>query len=108
MAPWNTDWTGIRKTDPHAQAVTGKKVTSAHVIWVERATIRNAMVSDAYFLVAEPRSVGAVSGGKQRVIVECLWYGRKPQKTWMHLTLLGKDEERRDYTGLVVSDFVAK
>lgn len=108
MAPWNTDWTGIRNTDPNAKAFKGRAVTGAHAIWVERARIRNATVTDAYFLIAAPDSVGAIYRGKPRAIVECLWYGRKPPKTWMHLTLLGTYKEYSDYSGLVVSDFIAK
>ena len=72
MATWNTDWTGIKNTDRNGKAVKGRKVSGAHAIWVERATIRNATVTDAYFLVADPVSVGAISRGKPRVVVECL------------------------------------
>lgn len=103
--PWNTDWTEVPDTDPNAEVIFGRNVTNAHVVWVAQATIRGAVVANAHFLVADPQTVGQPFRGRPAVEVQCLWYGRKPPTTWMHLTLLGRYVEKRRYTGPIATDF---
>jgi hypothetical protein len=72
------------------------------VIYADEVAIRNAVVKDAYFEIANTVTVGDNFHGKPSVEVRCLWYGRKPSTTWMHLTLRGGWKVITDYSGKVV------
>lgn len=101
---WNTDWTGIRMTDrkatPHCS-----KVANAHVVFVASGSIRNARFVNAHFVVAGLALRHTKKQGKPRIEVQCLWHGRKPSKTWMHIAYEAKPVEKTNYSGEVVSDF---
>ena len=102
--PWNTDWTGIRRTDPKAKP-TYTKVNNAHVVYIASGSIRMAPFENAHFLIAGPVLRWTQKQGKRRVEVQCLWHGRKPPKTWMHVAYDVEPVEKKDYSGEVVSDF---
>lgn len=102
--PYNTDWTGIPSNDELAEPTSRRSVSNATVIHVSRASIRDAVVEDAYFELSTEKGAYGSYAAKQRVEVKCLWYGRKPPTTWMHITLLGPHIEQNDYTGEVVWD----
>ncbi len=101
---WNTDWTGIPITDRKA-APRGAKVANAHVVFVASGSIRNARFVNAHFVVAGPGLRQRKKQGKPRIEVQCLWHGRKPSKTWMHIAYEGEVVEKTNYSGEVVSDF---
>jgi hypothetical protein len=46
--------------------------------------------------------------GEWRLMVECLWFGRKPKTTWMHLAVLSTPKFENNYSGEVVSDIGLK
>lgn len=99
----NTDWSGIRYTDPKAHPVDYCFPKHGRgVVHVSKGQIRSALIEDAYFELADVKRPLHVFGGKWRAVVCCLWYGRKPPTSWMHLTLLGKYEEAPNYRGKVV------
>jgi hypothetical protein len=99
---YNTDWTSIPLLSKTASPKKHISVRNALVVFFKKATIRNAVVS-GYFKLAEGADVKTYAG-KQRIEVECLWFGRKPRTTWMNITLLSKPEFNDNYTGEVVWD----
>ena len=99
---YNTDWTGVPMLSKKASPKTPLNVRDARVVYLKKATIRKAVVS-GYFKLAEGAEVKPYAG-KQRIEVECLWFGRKPPSTWMNITLLSKPEFNDHYTGEVVWD----
>ncbi len=105
LKKYNTDWTGIRLTDPKATVIEwGPATPGARCIYVPKATIRRAVVEGGVFQLDDIENPIRILRGKQRAVVRCLWYGRKPLVTWMHLTLLSKYEERKNYRGKVVTN----
>ena len=98
----NTDWSDIRDTDRLARPILRATVTKSHVIHVSKAGIRGAVIENAYFQIADVAEPYSLRGKQLRVEVQCLWFGRKPKVTWMHLSLLGPSREIFDYTGQVV------
>lgn len=103
--PFNTDWTGVPNRDELAEPVTHRVVSNATVIHVTHASIRNAEVQNVTFELASDGEAYGTYAGSPRAEVKCLWYGRRPSTTWMHITLLGPHTEERNYTGEVVWDF---
>ena len=102
MPTYNTDWTGVPMLSKTATPKEHRQVTNARVVYLKKATIRLATVS-GYFKLAEGAVVKPYAG-KQRIEVECLWFGRKPPSTWMNITLLSKPEFIDNHTGDVVWD----
>lgn len=98
----STDWTGVPMTSKTALPKESIPVKGARVVFLKKATIRGAVVS-GYFKLAEGAVVKPYAG-KQRIEVECLWFGCKPPSTWMNITLLSKPEFNDNYTGEVVWD----
>lgn len=99
-----TDWKGVPSEDGLAEPTARRSVSNATVIHVSRASIRASVVEDVYFELAPVKKPYGSYAGKPRAEVKCLWYGRKPLTTWMHITLLGPHTEHRDFTGEVVWD----
>jgi hypothetical protein len=88
---YSTMWAGIRTTDDLAEPICWRKLSGPfRRIFVTRATIRNAMIENEYFALASSRNTRPTYGPGDRVEVQCLWYGRKPPNTCMHLTLQGE------------------
>lgn len=102
--PWNTNWTGIKVVDRKARPRFAS-VSDAHVVYVERDSIRGAQFADAHFVVAGPALKRGRYGSKTRVEVQCLWHGRKPKVTWMNVTCATLPVEKVGYTGEVITDF---
>jgi len=99
---YNTDWTGVPMTYETASPKKHISVRNARVVFLKNATIRKATVS-GYFKLADGADVKTYAG-KQRIEVECLWFGRKPRTTWMNITLLSKPIFNSHYTGEIVWD----
>lgn len=100
--PYSTNWTGVPHTDKRAHVIGTEAVKNAHVVRLTKASIRCAIIENAHFEVADVNDIYSTYGGNQRVEVQCLWYGKKPPNTWMHLTHLGECEEVRQFSGEVV------
>lgn len=101
---FNTDWTGIRHVDAMAQIVSHRAVRNARVVEVTNGSIRSAKISGVFQLANHADDPVKTRSGKRQVEVQCLWYGRKPLSTWMHLTLLGECTISENYSGAVVAD----
>jgi len=85
---YRTDWDDIPDTDSNAEPERSEPAPPRRqVVYVKQATIRNATITNAYFLLAEGYAVQQRSNGTERLEVECLWYDRKPKTTWMHITV---------------------
>ena len=102
MPTYSNDWTGVPILSKTAKEKQYTSVKNARVVFLKKATIRQAVVS-GYFKLADGAVVKPYAG-KQRIEVECLWFGRKPPSTWMNITLLSKPEFKDNYTGEVVWD----
>lgn len=99
---YRNDWADVPHTNEHAMPVEFEDVQNMDVVHVDKITIREAVVENHCFEIANTSTVGDLYQGKPRVEVRCLWYGRKPITTWMHLTLLGTCKVFTGYTGTVV------
>jgi hypothetical protein len=99
----NTNWDGIRNTNPKASVIRTRKVLDTLAIRVESAELRLATVSNVFELADIPQPFSLVDG-ELKVEVKCLWYDRKPPTTWSHLTLGKKWELIRNYSGDVADN----
>ena len=98
------DWSDIPDTDKKAEPVAWHDVAEGQlVVKVTNAEIRKAIVS-GYFLVVQGDNPTSTYNEKQRIEVECLWYGKKPKTTWMHLTVNNGFEYVQGYDGKVISN----
>ena len=100
----NTNWDGIKTLDRLAGPVSSRQVSSVRAVRVTQGSIRNAQVSGVFELATDAIDQFKTFAGRRRVEVKCLWYGRKPPTTWMHLTIIGTCEVLTNYSGSVVSD----
>ena len=101
MTP-NTDWTGIPHTCSSAQP-RYKTVSNAKVVKLSKAFIRGSEITNGVFLLEDGAEVRSYAG-RQRIAVQCLWFGRKPPTTWMNITLLCAPKFDSSYTGEVAWD----
>lgn len=99
-----TDWTGIAHTDVRAKPTSWTQVEGVLAVRVECARIRGAEVSGVFAVSDHPEPITVHGDGTPRAEVHCLWFGRKPPTSWMHLTLAGKWQLVRSYTGPVVEN----
>jgi hypothetical protein len=98
------DWTGIANTDAKAEPIAYSEVPAGRlVVKVTDAEIRDAVVS-GYFLVVQKDNPRSYKEGNWRIEVECLWYGKKPKTSWMHLTVNNGFEFLNNYEGEVISN----
>ena len=102
MVTINTDWTDVPHTHKRATIIKMKPVRNARVVHLQRAAIRGSEIFGT-FKLAQDASI-ELHAGKQRIEVECLWFERKPPKTWMHITILCEPIFEDDYTGEVVAN----
>ena len=98
-----TDWNNIPKTDELARPILFRPVTNVLVIEVTEAFIRGAHLKNCVFELDEKNPYRTYSG-KQKALVKCFWFGKKPKTTWMNLTLIGPYKELSGFTGKVVEN----
>jgi hypothetical protein len=60
---------------------------------VTKAAIRNATIRNECFLLVEDYKIQQRNNGTERLEVECYWFGKRPQTTWMNITVLHGDYE---------------
>lgn len=96
-----TDWDGIPHTHRNARVLEDDyAVRNARVIHLSKASIRCTKVSGTFLLA--PDAEMKTYAGKQRIEVQCLWFGRKPPTSWMHITVLSSPRYEDNYSGTVV------
>lgn len=101
----STDWSEIRFTDKNAAVIdTTPAPKSRRIVFIENGKIRSATVSGHFVVADVPDPVSSYSQ-KTRIEVECLWYGRKPPSSWMHMTISqGSCIDVPNYSGAVVTN----
>jgi hypothetical protein len=97
-----TDWHEIPPTCSNARIIEHQKVRHARVVHLSKAFIRRSEVSGTFLLA--PGAEMKTYAGRQRIEVQCLWFGRKPPTTWMHITVLSSPKYQDNFTGEVVWD----
>jgi hypothetical protein len=99
----NTNFGEVRSLDRKAKP--GEPILMKGVFAVEiiNGTIRDPKVSSV-FKIAEVEKPFSVRSGRLRVCVECLWKGRKPRTTWMHITLGRVWKIHHSYDGKICVD----
>lgn len=108
LAKMQTDWRNVPVTDVKAQIIASETVKCLAAIHVTKGLIRNAELLDCYFEMADLKSRPSMKWGAKRIAVKCLWYGRKPPTSWMHIAVVGGYEIISDYFGAVVRDIGRK
>lgn len=99
---YNTDWSDTPKSAKRARVQRMRFVENAQVILVDKAYIRGSIVG-GWFKLVEGAHIQRYKH-TQRIEVECLWFGRKPKTSWMHITLLCEPKFFYGYTGKVALD----
>jgi len=99
----STDWTGVPTTYPAAAVTEPKSVSNASVVKLSKAFIRGSEITNGVFLLADGAEVKSYAG-RQRIEVQCLWFGKKPKATWMNITRLSAPKFDLNYTGPVAWD----
>lgn len=95
----STDWGRVPMTCDAARVIEHKSVNNARVVHLSQGSIRCADVSGA-FLLAEGSALETFAS-KTRIEVQCLWFGKKPPTTWMHITVIGAATFEDSYSGEV-------
>ena len=93
---YNTDWTGVPVICSTARVQQTAATVLARVVHLDKAFIRGSIVSGT-FKVA-PAAQIKTRANKRRIEVECLWFGRKPKTSWMHLTILSEPRFEECYS----------
>ena len=96
-------WKDVPHTNTKAAINEYRKVKDKLAIKVTKAQIRNANVSGVFELASVDMPF-RIKKGELTAEVICLWHGKKPKTTWMHLTLGKKYELLFNYTGEVVDN----
>lgn len=100
----NTDWNGIQHTCMSAVPTSTRHVEDALALELSSASIRKAKVSGFFELAEVAVPISTYNDGLTRAEVNCLWFGRKPPTSWMHIKITGKWKLHQHYTGPVVEN----
>ena len=100
----NTDWENIPHTDPKATVISHRKIVDTLAIRIISGSIRDAVVCDEVFEIADNPQPFGIHDGVLRAEVKCFWYARKPPSSWMHIKLLGDWELIHNYSGEVADN----
>ena len=96
-------WEGAPDTNTKAEINELRKVKGKLAIEVTKAHIRTATVT-GIFELANVEMPFRIKKGELTIEVICLWHGKKPKTTWMHLTLGKKYELIPNHAGEVVAN----
>jgi hypothetical protein len=99
----NTNFSEVKSLDPKAKPSLLMPMKEVFAVEIVKGTIRDAKVSGV-FKIAGVEKPFSVRGGRLRVCVECLWKGRKPRTTWMHITLGRVWKIHHSYDGEICVD----
>ena len=101
---YNTDWNSVPNTHSNAKPESYRQVKNVLAVLINEGFLRGSTLRDCYFEVADCQQPFDTFDGKTRIEVQVLWFGRKPATTWAHVTLNGKWELLRNYSGEVVAN----
>ena len=96
-------WGNIPHTDAKATVKSYRKAVDVLAICVDKATVREAIVS-GWFEVADSPNPFTLERGSMTVEVKCHWYGLKPEKEWTHLRISNKYQLLRRFSGDVANN----
>jgi hypothetical protein len=96
----STDWKTIPHTHPKAVVIEQKPVARVDVVHLTDASIRSSTVSGVFLVDGSPEII--MWRGRPRIRVQCLWFGRKPRTTWMHIACGTHPRFESDFSGEVV------
>jgi hypothetical protein len=98
-----SNWDSASHTNSKAEIIAHTKFNGKLAIEVKNAYIRKAKIS-GIFQIAEVDNPFTVKNGVLRVEVECMWEGKKPKSSWMHLIIKNKYKILLNHKGSVVSN----
>lgn len=102
---YSTDWSdGVPHTHARAKPESYRLVKNVLAVLVHEGSLRESTFKDCYFELSDSSEPFDTFNGKTRAEVKVLWFGKKPKTTWTHITLNGKWELLRNYTGKVVAN----
>ena len=99
----NTNFGEVKSLDAAAKPSQTIPMKGVFAIEIIGGRIRTAKVSNV-FKIAKTDKPFSVRKGRLRVCVECLWKGRKPRTTWMHITLGRVWKIHHNYDGKICVD----
>lgn len=99
---WDERYNKSSKAEPDSHRV----VVDVLAVRIENGHFRGSDF-DGIFEVADVPDPFDIFDGKLRVQVKVGWFGMKPKSTWSHVTLNGKWQLLRNYSGEVVHNLSA-
>ena len=102
----NTNWDGVKTTDTDAKPCGWQDFANKPLVHIKHGSIRKATFENQWFLLVEHGERFQNYDDKLKIIVQCLWKGRKPPDSWMHITVKeGEFEvfENHSQTAVVVN-----
>jgi hypothetical protein len=90
--------------DPHAEPIEFEPAPPGRkIVFIKGASYRNA-VFDGYFVVADSADPhGRNKTGQETIDLECYWYGWRPIRRWIRVTVPSPPEYLEGYKGKVVT-----
>jgi hypothetical protein len=101
------DWTDVPHKHQSASPSEFRYVVDVAVIRLKNGHLRGSDF-DGIFELADVTLPVNVLGGKLKAEVKVGWFGRRPLKTWAHITLRDDWELLKNYSGLVTHNISAK
>ena len=100
----NNDWVNITHNDTKATVISHRKIVDTLAIRIISGSIRDAVVCDEVFEIADNPQPFGIHNDVLRAEVKCFWYARRPPSSWMHIKLLGDWELIHNYSGEVADN----
>lgn len=101
------DWADVPRNHPSAALCEFRYVVDVAAIRIKNGHLRGSDFDGVFELAAVTLPVNVI-GGKLKAEVKVGWFGRRPLKTWAHITLREDWELLKNYSGLVTHNISAK
>ena len=99
------DWAGVPSTDSGAVVLLRETVKDVLAISTTMSSLRDAVVKNETFEIAEVDNPIRLIKGKLCVEVKCSWYGKRAVSTdTQRITITNKYKMIRNYSGQVVKN----
>ena len=99
------DWQGVPSTDKGAVVLLRETVRDVLAISTTMSSLRDAVVKNETFEIAEVDNPIRLIKGKLCVEVKCSWYGKRAVSTdTQRITITNKYKLIRNYSGQVVKN----
>lgn len=100
------DWADVPHKHQSAAPSESRYVVDVPAIRIKNGHLRGSDF-DGVFELADVTLPINVLGGKLKAEVKVGWFGRRPLKSWAHITLNGDWELLKNYSGKVVHNLKA-